>query len=304
MYDIAIIGAGPAGITAAVYAARYRLKTLLLSPDIGGWAAKAHRIENFPSRVTVFGKELKGFYMEQVQANDIDYRKETAAEVTREKDSFSIKTDKGEHEARFVLYAVGTKKRKLNVPGEDEFLGKGVALCATCDAPFFKGKEVAVIGGNDSGTTAALLLAEYATKVYIVEMLDKLPTEPVWMEAIGNEPKIEVITGDTVKEITGKDVVQKITLNSGRELEVGGVFIEVGSIPDTSMLDKLDVKKDRWGHIEVDNSQLTSIDRLYAAGDITNGSNYMRQIVAAQAEGAISAQAIYKRIAKGEINET
>ncbi len=300
MYDIAVIGAGPAGITASIYAARYRLKTLLLSPDIGGWAAKAHKIENFPSRVSVLGKELKKLYTEHVKANDIEYKRERAAEVTKAEKSFIIKTDKGEYEAKYVLYAVGTKKRKLKVPGEDEFLGKGVALCATCDAPFFKGKDVAVIGGNDSGTTAALLLAEYATKVYIIEIMEKLPTEPVWMDAIGKDPKIEVMTGESVKEIIGSDVVQKLMLNSGKELDVGGVFIEVGSIPDTAMLEQLKVEKDKWGHIDVDRTQSTNIDGLYAAGDITNGSNYMRQIVAAQAEGAIAAQAIYKRIAKGE----
>jgi len=296
MYDIAILGAGPAGITASIYAARYRLKTLLISPEIGGWAAKAHKIENMPSHVSVIGKDLKKLYTDHVKANDIEYRKERVESVDN---GFKIKTNAKTHEAKFVIYAHGTEKRKLNVAGEDEYLGKGVCLCATCDAPFFKGREVAVIGGNDSGTTSALLIAEYATKVYIVEIMDELPTEPVWAELIDKNPKIEVITGDSVKEITGKQIVESVILNSGKNLAVNGVFIEVGSIPDTKAL-SIKPETDKWGHLKVDRTQQTSIDRLYAAGDITNASNYMRQIVAAQAEGAIAAQAIYKRITKGE----
>lgn len=300
MYDVAVLGAGPAGITAAIYAARYRLKTLLISPDIGGWAAKANRIENFPGHAAVFGKELKKMFTEHVKANNIDYIKGKAEKIDKNSDSFKIVTNKGEHEARYVIYALGTKKRKLNVPGEDELLGKGVCLCPTCDAPLFKDLDVAVIGGNDSGTTGALLIAEYAKKVYIVEIMDKLPTEPIWMDKIKEEPKIEVITSDSVKEIKGSSQVEAVILNSGRRLDVGGVFIEVGSIPDTKMVKQLGIKTDKWGHIEVDKAQHTSIDKLYAAGDITNGSNYMRQIVAAQAEGAIAAQAIYKRKISGE----
>jgi len=300
MYDVAIIGAGPAGLTAAIYAARYRLKTVLISPGIGGWAAKAHKIENFPSHTSIFGKDLKKLYTEHVKANDIDYKLETATEITKTDDGFKVTTNSGSYEAKFLIYALGTKKRKLGCPGEDEYLGKGIALCATCDAPFFKGKDVAVIGGNDSGTTASLLIAEYANKVTIVEMMDKLPTEPIWLDKINENPKINVITDDTVKEITGNNVVNSVILNSGKVLNVQGVFIEVGSIPNTGLLKDLNIESDKWGHIDVDKTQMSSLNQLYATGDITNNSNYMRQIVVAQAEGAIAAGAIYKRITKGE----
>lgn len=299
MYDVAIIGAGPAGITAAIYAARYRLKTLLISPGIGGWAAKAHKIENFPSHLSIFGKDLKKLYTQHVKANDIDYKLETAKEIIKLDNGFKITTNAEKYEAKFLIYALGTKKRKINCPGEDEFLGRGVALCATCDAPFFKDKDVAVIGGNDSGTTASLLIAEYANNVTIVEMMDKLPTEPIWVDKINENPKINVIISDTVKEITGDKVVNSVVLNSGKKLDVQGVFIEVGSIPDTKLLEKLNIETDKWGHIDVDNTQMSNVDKLYATGDITNNSNYMRQIIVAQAEGAIAAGAIYKRITKG-----
>jgi thioredoxin reductase (NADPH) len=299
MYDVAVIGAGPAGICASIYAARYRLKTLLLSPDIGGWIAKAHKVENIPGIPSILGKELKSLYGKQIEANDITHAKEMVTKIEK-KDGFVLKTNAGEHQARYVIYALGTIKRKLNVPGEDELLGKGVCLCATCDAPFFKNKRVAVIGGNDSGTTSALLIAEYATEVTIVELLPKLPSEPVWVDKVRENPKIKVITGDKVKEIKGDRVVRSVALDSGKELTVDGVFIEVGSMPDTAMAKESGVSLDQWNHIIVDKSQMTNIDRFYAAGDLTNGSNYMRQVVAAQAEGAIAAQAIYKRIMKGE----
>lgn len=299
MYDIAVLGGGPAGITASIYAARYKLKTLMISPDIGGWSAKAHRIENLPSHVSVIGKDLKKLYTEHVEANDIEYAKRTVKGLEKTDTGFKIVTSDKEFQAKYIVYALGTKKRKLGVPGEDEFLGKGVCLCATCDAPFFKNKDVAVIGGNDSGTTSALLIAEYASKVTIVEIMDKLPTEPVWMEQVEKNPKIEYITSDSVVAIKGQNVVEEVELKSGKSLNVQGVFIEVGSIPDTDIVEPL-VDKDKWGHIEVDPEMKSSMDGIYAAGDITNGSNYMRQIVAAQAEGAIAAQSIYKKIIKGE----
>jgi len=200
-------------------------------------------------------------------------------------------------EARFVVFALGTKKRMLGIPGEQEFLGKGVCLCATCDAPFFKDREVIVVGGNDSGTTSALLIAEYASKVTVIEIQDELPSEPVWIQKIEENPKIEVMTGMSVKEIKGDTMVKSVLLDNGKELKADGVFIEIGSVPQSEMID---AEKDKWGHVHVDKAQRTSIEGLYAAGDITDGSNYMRQIVAAQAEGAIAAQDIYKKITKGE----
>jgi thioredoxin reductase (NADPH) len=300
MYDVCIIGGGPAGITAAIYSARYRLSTLLISPDIGGWTKKAHRIENYPSHVSVIGKELAKRYEEHIAANELAYKKERVSGIAKDDSCFTITTNAGVYQSKFIIYAMGTKKRMLNIPGEQEFLGKGVCLCATCDAPFFKNKNVAVLGGNDSGATSALLIAEYAAKVYVCELMPKLPAEPIWQKKMQETGKIEVICGDCAAQIAGDRKVTKLTMKSGKEIPVDGVFIEVGSDPDNSLAKAVGTATDRWGHIEVDRTQMSSVDRLYASGDVTNGSNYMRQIVAAQAEGAIAAQSIYRRIMKGE----
>jgi len=270
----------------------------LLSPDIGGWASKAHKICNFPGHTEVLGKDIKKMFTEHVKASAIDYEKGRATKIEKTKEGFKITTNIDEFSAKYVIYALGTKKRKLGIPGEDEYLGKGVCLCATCDAPFFKNKRVAVIGGNDSGTTSALLIAEYAEKVFVIEVLDKLPTEPVWFDKINKNEKIEVMTGTTVSEIKGSTTVNSIILKTGKEISVDGVFIEIGSIPDSTLAEELGVDIDKWGHLEVGSDQQTNTQGFYGAGDITNSSNYLRQIVSAQAEGAIAANAIYKKIMK------
>jgi thioredoxin reductase (NADPH) len=300
MHDVAIIGAGPAGVTAAIYAARYRLKTILISPEIGGWAAKAYRIENWPGHTSVPGKELKRMYTEHVKANDVEYVAQKVTGISQSQGHFCITTSEKMYDARFLIYTLGTRKRMLGVPGEERLLGKGVCLCATCDAPFFRNKRVAVIGGNDSGATSALLIAEYASVVTIIEIMDTLPCEPIWQEKLHGNPKVTIMTGESVTEIQGDKRVKALVLKSGTIIPVDGVFIEIGQAPENDLAKGIGVNIDQGGCVVVDASQKTSVDHCYAAGDVTNASNYMRQIVVAEAEGAVAAQAIYKRILKGE----
>jgi thioredoxin reductase (NADPH) len=294
-YDVAIIGAGPSGITAAIYCARYKLKTILISKELGGYVGHAVMIGNFPGYNSIPGFELVKKYMEQIKSNNIEYKRESANEIKVISEDVSIKTNKGEYIAKYLIYALGTEKRKLKCPGEDM---PEIYFCATCDAPMTQDKEVVVAGGNDSGTSAALLISEYAKKVTIVEIAQKLPSEPIWVEKIKNSKKIDIVTGDSIKEIIGREGnhVSKVILNSGRVIFADAIFVEIGSYPRTDIAKKIGIKLDQYDHIDVDKTQKTNIDRIYAAGDVTNSSNYMRQIVAAQAEGAMAAQAIYKRI--------
>jgi thioredoxin reductase (NADPH) len=233
--------------------------------------------------------------MEQIKSNNIEYKRETVEDIKVADEYVSIKTNKAEYGAKYLIYALGTEKRKLNCLGEDM---PEIYFCATCDAPMTQDKEVVVAGGNDSGTSAALLVSEYAKKVTIVEIAKKLPSEPVWIEKIKNSGKIDIVTGDSIKEIIGREGnhVSRVILNSGKIIPADAIFVEIGSYPRTDLAKKAEIKLDQYGHIDVDRTQKTNIGRIYAAGDVTNSSNYMRQIVAAQAEGAMAAQAIYKKI--------
>lgn len=295
MYDVAILGAGPAGVTAAVYCARYKLKTLLVSYNIGGWVNNAYVIENLPSKKGIGGAELAKNYKEQVKNNDIDFKKETVLSIKKD-ENFTIRTKNDSFEAKTVLYALGTKKRMLNCPGEGKLLGQGVHTCATCDAPFYRDQEVAVIGGNDAGAKSALLLSEYAKKIYIIELQENIPMEPTWKEKILNHEKMEVLTGVSVKEFVGDERLSSIVLTDGKELDVTGAFIEIGSDPNVVLLKRMGAELDDYNCVNVKEDQETNISGLFAAGDLTNNSNNLRQIVTAQSEGAIAAQAIYKRL--------
>lgn len=296
MYDVAILGGGPAGVTAAIYCARYKLKTLVISLDIGGWVKNANVVENLPTNPAIRGKDLVNNYKEQIKNNEIELKKETITGIEKEEETFLIKTKKGEFRAKYVVYCMGTKKKMLNVPGEDKFLGNGIHLCATCDAPFYDGEEVVVVGGNNSGASAAILLSEFATKVYMVEVMENLPMEPVWKERIEKNGKIEVMTSTSVKEFKGEAELSSVVLSNGKELSAKGAFIEIGSDPNISLLEPMGVNIDEYKCIDVGDDQRTSVKGLYAAGDVTNNSNYLRQIVSAQGEGAVAANSVYKEI--------
>ncbi len=295
MYDVAILGAGPAGIAAAIYASRYNLKTIVLAQSVGGWVKKANIIENFPSQLAIAGKELAGLFEKQLLSLSLEFKKSMVKAIEKENSTFKIETNKGIYESKYIVYALGTRKRKLNVPGESKFIGKGVCFCATCDAPFFKDRVAVVVGGNDSGATTALLVSDYAKKVYLIEIMEKLPCEPFWLEKIKEKGNIEIITSETIKEIKGSNVVESVKLGSGLELSCDGIFIEIGQIVNTEIAKEAGAELDKFGCVVVDNKQESSIKSLFAAGDLTSASNYLRQIVTAQAEGAIAANSIYKR---------
>jgi thioredoxin reductase (NADPH) len=300
MYDVVILGAGPAGINAAIYCARYRLKTLLISQNIGGWVGNAYIIENIPTVIPTSGAEIIKNYRHHVKNNEIDFKKEKIIKILKNtKDNenyFTVKTEKDSYEAKFLIYALGTKKRSLNVLGENKYFGKGVHTCATCDAPFYLGKDVMVVGGNDSGAKTSMLLSEYVNKIYLVEMMPNLLMEPLWKERLEKNEKVKIITNTTVAEIKGDEFVEEVLLKNNESYKVSAVFIEIGSDPIIDLALDVGVKEDKYNYIEVDCTQMTNIDGFYAAGDLTNNSNYLRQIVTAYAEGAVVANSIYKRI--------
>jgi len=290
MYDVAIIGGGPAGITAAIYCARYRLNVILFCDEFGGQVTKTHKIENYPGFSTISGMELSSHFRKQLDYNNIEIIDKQVEGIKKEKEIFKLNN---EIEAKSVILALGMKRRQLNIPGEKEFLGKGVSYCATCDAAFFKDKTVGVIGGNDSAAVAADILSQHASKVSIIYRKAKIRAEPAWIEEMEKNPKIEIIPNTNITEIKGTQMVESVTFDSGKEFKLDGVFIEIGSVPSTALVTSLGVKADEKGYIIIDCAQKTNVEGVFAAGDITTGCNYMRQIVAAASEGAVAAQSIY-----------
>jgi len=295
-YDVIIIGAGPGGLTAALYCGRYRMKALVLTKDIGGLAATAHKVCNFPSHVEIKGPELMKKFADQVKKLEISIVHQEVIEITKKQKEFEVKTNKQTYKAKKIIFCAGTKHKTFDVPGEKEFLGKGVSYCATCDATFFKQKTVAVIGGSNSALTAALLLSEYATKVYLIHRRDNFSrAEPAWVESVEKQKKIEVSFNEEVEEIQGKTKVEAVKLKSTKQLKVDGVFIEIGSESDLNILKCLDIKT-QDGYVIANLEQETNLKGFFAAGDITN--NPLKQIITACAQGATAATNAYRQIKK------
>lgn len=296
MYDLAIIGAGPAGFSASVYASRFGIKNIVIG-EPGGLLLKAHEIGNWLGTQKISGAEFAQKAEAHAKSFGTPVEYALVENITKENSEFILKTNTNkEIKAKAVLVAVGTAPRRLKIPGENEFAGKGVSYCTTCDGFFYKGKTVAVIGGNDSAAGAAIFLADLADKVYLLYRGEKVRAEKFWLDKITVNPKIEVISNMNVKEIRGEKKVEEIILDNKYEdsetLKVDGVFIEIGLDPNADLIKELGIKKDEAGYIIIDEAGRTSLEGVWAAGDITTGSNKFRQIITAAAEGAIAAKSI------------
>lgn len=300
-YELAIIGAGPAGYTAAIYAVRAGIKTLVLDKGFGGGlAAVSPNIENYPGFESISGMDL----VEKMKQHASKYTKinfgEEVTNIKNNKDVFTIETDKQKYDVKTILLCMGTEYRKLGVPGEQELQGKGVSYCATCDGFFFKDKKVAVVGGGNTALVEAIYLKQIGCKeVNLIHRRDQLRAE----EAYENEAKekgVKIIYNTHVETINGKDKFEYLELhdvNTGEKskLTVDGIFISIGEEPQNSLGKKLGVKLDEKGFIVVDKQGRTSVKGVYAAGDITGG---LRQVVTAAAEGAIAALASTESVGK------
>jgi thioredoxin reductase (NADPH) len=302
IYDLIIIGSGPAGLTAGIYASRYLLNFLILGKIPGGMISEAHKICNFPTRNNITGFELTSSMVSHLKELGGEIKTEEVKEVKKEKEIFLIKTNKEEYSTKKIIIATGTEKVKLNIPGEKELLGKGVSYCATCDSGFFRNKTVAVVGGSNSALTAALLLSEYSKEVFIIYRGEKfIRPDPAWIEQVKKNKKIKVIFSSEVKEIIGKNNVEKIKIRDikGKENEkkVEGIFIEIGSLPEKVLSSQLKLKTEN-NYIIVDKFQKTNIKGVFAAGDVTN--NPVKQVSTACGEGTVAATSTYEELKRGK----
>jgi thioredoxin reductase (NADPH) len=295
VYDLLIIGSGPAGYTASIYASRYKIDHLVIGQVSGGQVSEAHRICNFPSLPKVTGMELTQKIREHVKTLGAEEINDLVTDMINENGTFKVKTQgKKEFETKTILLSIGTERRKLDLPNEDKFIGKGVSYCATCDGGFFKDKVVSVVGGSDAANTASLYLAEVASQVYQIYRKDKLRGEPSWVDQIKKNSKIKVIYNANVSELIGSERLEEIKLDTGEKIKTDGLFIEIGSEPNIKVLNQLTLELSESNYIKVDQAQKTNISGVWAAGDITTGSNGFQQIVTACAEGAIAVEDIFK----------
>lgn len=298
LFDTAIIGAGPAGLSAAVYLSRYALKSIVIGDLFGGTATKSHEIGNWLGDEKITGADFAKKAVAHVKSYGVPFTvAKVAKSVKTENGLFILELDNGEVvHAKTVLIATGMEHRHLGVSGEFEFSGKGVSYCATCDGFFFANKEIVVVGGGDSAAISALYLADIAKKVYIVYRGLTLRCEEFWKKHIEENERIEVIYETNIIEIKGEMTVNSVVLDQAyygdKTLAVDGVFIEIGAFPQAEFAKELQLATDEAGYIVVDKECATSCDGIWAAGDITTGSNKFKQIVTAASEGAIAANSI------------
>jgi thioredoxin reductase (NADPH) len=302
MYDVAIVGSGPAGYSAGVYACRYQLKSIIIGKIIGGTVSEAHKICNYPGYEEISGMDLSTKMYEHAKSTGCDMKFETVTNVEKIDDHFKVTTDLGkEYEAKTVVLATGTERAKLTIPDEDKYLGKGLSYCATCDANFYKDKIVGVIGGSSAATMAAMMLSEIAKKVYILYRGKELRGDPTWRDDVLKKDNIEVLYGTVVIGLEGQEKLQALKLNKDYNetniLPVDGVFVEIGSEPNQDLPRKMGLETEK-GYIVVDQAQKTSIEGIWAAGDCTTNSNGFRQVITAASEGGIAANDIYKTLRK------
>jgi thioredoxin reductase (NADPH) len=293
-YDLIIIGSGPAGLTAGIYAARYNLNFLIIGELSGGTISEAHKVCNYPSQNNITGFDLTQNIVNHVKELGGEIKQEKVIKIAGKDENFIIKTNKKKYNSKKIILAIGRKKQTLDVKGEKKLLGKGVSYCATCDAAFYKNKDVAVIGGGNAAITAALLLAEHSKKVYVVYRKKSFfRAEPTWVKQLEKEKKIEPVFNSIIKEISGENSVIGIILNNNKKLDVKGVFIEIGFKPNEQLSNELGLKTEK-DYIITDKKQGTNIKGIYAAGDGTN--NYLKQVITASAEGAIAATNVYETL--------
>jgi thioredoxin reductase (NADPH) len=305
MFDVLIIGLGAAGYTAAVYTARYKLKTLLVGLEEGGLGITAAEVGNWPGDIEIKGPDL----MERFKKHALSFQEVTSKVARVEKlekieGGFRATMQSGETaDAKSVILATGSTKRHLGVPGEQEFSGRGVTYCATCDAFFYRGKTVAVVGGGDSAVEGAAITAQVAKRVYLVHRRSQFRAEPYWVDRVKARDNVTFVLERNIQKVLGEQKVTGIRLDTPFEgkdvLPVDGVFIEIGADPATGLGKGVGCATDGKGFLQVDGAMRTSVPGVFGAGDVTNGSNHFAQFATAAGEAAVAANSAFNYLNTG-----
>lgn len=299
MYDLIVIGAGPAGITAAIYAARKKIGLLVITKDVGGQAALSGDVENYTGYQFITGPELAAKFEEHLNKFTIQLKEnEKVIEVQKKEDIVLVKSNKDIYEAKTVIIASGKRSKELGVPGEKEFKNRGLTYCATCDAPLFAGKEVVVIGGGNSALDAALQLMKIAKHTYIINITSSLAADPIMREKAETSNLVTVLNNTQVTEVFGDNLVKGIKIKKAgkqEELKVEGIFVEIGLNPNSEFAKE--VEKNELGEIKVNFRNETNISGIFAAGDVTDVAD--KQIIVAAGEGAKAALSVFRYLSIG-----
>ena len=300
-FDIIILGAGPAGMTAVVYAARKQLDVLVISDDIGGQAMWSAAIENYLGFILISGSDLVQKFEEHIRIFNVPQEFTTATRVSSTGEVFRVETADGRtFQSRALILATGKSPRLLDVPGEKEFRGRGVVYCATCDGPLYAGRTIAVVGGGNSGLDAVVQMMKICPKVYLIDVEPKLRADDIMVRQAQAAPNVEIISNTRVREILGGDFVQGIQIENTetherKRLDIDGVFIEIGLAPNSACVKDL-VRLNSRGEVPVDCAARTSVPGLYAAGDVTDVPE--KQIIIAAGDGAKAALGAYSYIVR------
>jgi thioredoxin reductase (NADPH) len=302
MTDVAIIGSGIAGLSAALYAARYELSTVVIGDLLGGATSTAWIIENYPGYKEIDGYDLIVKVKEQVEALGVEVKTDRVSGLEKDGNNFRlVLKESGETiEAKTVILAVGAARRKLNMPKEDEFSqGKGVHYCTTCDGPLYKGKTIGVVGGGDASIKGVNLAVQYAEKVYVFVRSDSMKAEPINLERLQphiDSGKVEILYHTEIAELLGDSRLSGVKFKNGKELELDGLFIEIGAIPEVELAEQMGVALDSYGYIAVNNMMETNVPGITSAGDATNFFGHFKQDVTAAAMGAVAATSCFHHI--------
>lgn len=297
MYDVIIIGSGPAGMTAGIFASRREMKTLIIGKELGGQLVWANEIENYPGFEMIKSFELINRIKAQTVKAGVEFKDDEVKRIEKADDGhFLLYTARDIYEAKTVIVAMGLSPRRLAAPGEVEFSGKGVSYCANCDGPFYKGKNVAIIGGGNSALDAAEFMSKIAKQVYLIHRNDKLKAFDTLIDEVKSRNNIEIILNTEIKNISGSTKVEKIQLvnskdNIEREIELDGIFIEVGRIASTDLVSDFADRNDK-NQIIINSKTETKTPGFFAAGDVTDCE--FKQIPVAMGQATIAALAAYQ----------
>jgi thioredoxin-disulfide reductase len=297
LLDLIIIGAGPAGMTAAIYARRKGLSLLIIADSIGGQVTKTGNVENYPGYESITGPQLSMLFKKQVEDLKVDLKLSRVAKVEKPGDTCKVTTADGSaYEAKAVIIASGARWKELNVPGEREFKNRGVSYCPTCDGPLFSGMDVAIVGGGNAAAEAVLDMLNIASKIYLI-VRSRIKADYMIVDRIKASPKVTILEGYGIEKISGKDFVESIDISSPKgehtTLSVGGVFVEAGMLPNAGFVQGL-VKMNERGEIMIDDYCRTSVCGIFAAGDVSDVPQ--KQIIVAAGEGAKAAMSAFTYI--------